>query len=108
MPRKAVILSLSMLLAGAFWTGLSAQKLTLDLDDVSIRELLYNIEEETGLAFFYSNTEIDVEAKVSVHVKGVQLEEVLRSVLPGIRCIILEERIILVPERRRAELPPPI
>lgn len=103
MFRKAFILSFFLLLAASFWTGLSAQKITLDLDNVSVRELLYNIEEETGLAFFYSNNEIDVEAKVSVHVKGVQLEEVLRSVLPGVRCIILEERIILIPERRRED-----
>ena len=67
MFRKAFILSFFLLLAASFWTGLSAQKITLDLDNVSVRELLYNIEEETGLAFFYSNNEIDVEAKVSVH-----------------------------------------
>ncbi len=32
MLRKTVILSFFLLLAGAFWTGLSAQKLSLDLD----------------------------------------------------------------------------
>ncbi len=103
MIKKAAILTVILLCIQAVWCTLPAQKMTLDLDNVTIRELLLNIEDETGLAFFYSNNEIDVNSKVSVHVKDVQLEEILRTVLPNVRCIILEERIILIPERKRTQ-----
>lgn len=80
-----------------------AQKLTLDADDISIQELFGHIERQTALAFFYSNNEVDVNARVSVHVNEAPLEEVMAEVLPHVRCILSEGRIILVPRAKRQE-----
>ena len=52
---RIIILTIVLSCIQAFNHSLEAQKLTLDLENVSVLELFRNIEKETGLAFFYSN-----------------------------------------------------
>lgn len=98
---RIIILTIVLSCIQAFNHSLEAQKLTLDLENVSVLELFRNIEKETGLAFFYSNNEVDVTRTVTVKVKDTQLVEILGIVFPEMRCLILEERIVLIPERRQ-------
>ena len=94
---RIIILTIVLSCIQAFNHTLEAQKLTLDLENVSVLELFRNIEKETGLAFFYSNNEVDVTRTVTVKVKDTQLVEILGIVFPEMRCLILEERIVLIP-----------
>ena len=98
---RIIILTIVLSCIQAFNHTLEAQKLTLDLENVSVLELFRIIEKETGLAFFYSNNEVDVTRTVTVKVKDTQLVEILGIVFPEMRCLILEERIVLIPERRQ-------
>lgn len=98
---RIIILTVLLSCLQAINHTLEAQKLTLNLEDVSVLELFRSIENETGLAFFFNNNEVNVSKRVTVKVKDMQLVDILNMVFPDMRCLILEERIVLIPERRK-------
>ena len=61
-------LTLSILLALVLAMPLAAQKrqVSVDVRDVSVKELLRQVEAETGFTFAYNNSEIDLERNVTV------------------------------------------
>src|SRR5687768_9865839 len=58
-----------------------AQKLTLDLRNVSLEKVFKDIRKQTGFVFFYEKSILQKTAKISVQVKDVTIEEALKKCL---------------------------
>ena len=59
---------------------------TVNLEDVTVLEVLKSIEKDTDYAFFYNNSDIDVSRVVSVSLKDASVEKVVSYILPGCVC----------------------
>ncbi|MHA7830259.1 MAG: TonB-dependent receptor [Flagellimonas sp.] len=55
-------------------------KLTLDLDNVSVEQLIDNIENSTEFRFVYKVSAVDLKRQVTINVKEVLIEKVLERV----------------------------
>ncbi len=75
----------------------SQSKVNLNLKDVSIKQLLEEIEKQTDVTFIYSDSNIDVNKGVSVKADNQSLEELLASVFQnsGVRYSMIENHIVL-------------
>ncbi|WP_211352086.1 TonB-dependent receptor [Dinghuibacter silviterrae] len=56
-----------------------SQKVTLSETDVSLKKVFKEIHRQTGFLFFYSDELLQPSRKVSIHLRGAPLEEVLDS-----------------------------
>lgn len=54
-------------------------KLSLDVNNQTIKEVLFRIEKQSGFRFIYESEKVNLNKKVSVHVKE-QTVEILESV----------------------------
>jgi hypothetical protein len=79
---KITVLLLLMSIAGVYAVDSYAQstKLTLQLSDKSIEEILFQVEEQSEFRFFY-NENVNVGNKVSLNVKNKTVFEVLDEIL---------------------------
>ena len=73
-------------------------KLTLNLNDISLQELFNTLENQTGYRFFYNNDEVDVSRKININVYNKTLTEVLTQVFEILPYTFreLENRLILI------------
>lgn len=69
---------------------------TVNLEDVTVLEVLKSIEKDTDYAFFYNNSDIDVSRVVSVSLKDASVEKVVSYILPGCVCRFDNKKIIIV------------
>lgn len=76
----------------------SAQNLSLDLKDVTLREALHAIEKESSYSFFYNDSFSDLGKKVSITVKNEPLRRVLDQLLnpTGLTYKFLEGNLIVI------------
>lgn len=74
----------------------SIHQVTVNLDDVTVQEVLKAIEKDTHFAFFYNNSDVDVSKKVSVHMNRVTISEVINHILPGYVCEFDNQKIFIV------------
>jgi TonB-dependent starch-binding outer membrane protein SusC len=73
-------------------------KLTLNMNDISLQEFFNTLEKQTGYRFFYNNDEVDVSMKINVDVKNKTVTETLRQVFENLPYSFreLENRLILI------------
>lgn len=96
-PKFKLLLALLAL----FWIGLPAyaagDKVSINMKDVPLKNVLKSIERQTDYRFFYSKESINVNEKVSVKAAGQTVAAVLDNLLPsyGIGYTIDKKRIIL-------------
>ena len=64
-------------------SGFAQQKISLNVRDMSIRNLLKSIEKQTAYRFVYSNNTIKNDDKASLILHDVTLDEAMNSVLQG-------------------------
>ncbi|MDR1780185.1 MAG: hypothetical protein LBR50_05570, partial [Tannerella sp.] len=62
--------------------NLLASKVTLNINNRTVKEVLKEIEKQSNFIFFYNDLAIDMERKVQVNVKNKEVREVLASILP--------------------------
>ncbi len=74
----------------------SGLKVSLNLKDVSIQEVLAAIEKKTDHVFFYNNADFDSQKKVTVNAVDKPVERIIAEILPGFDCKIENKKIILV------------
>src|SRR6056297_3260605 len=76
--------------------------ISIDCNDLEIREVLNHIEEQTGLVFSYNNRLFDDKERVSLKVEALPLDAVLRILFRDmqIQHVIIEQQIILKRERK--------
>ncbi|WP_159523599.1 SusC/RagA family TonB-linked outer membrane protein [Sunxiuqinia indica] len=72
-------------------------RLTLKMENATIKQVLNSIEEQTDFFFLYNSKLIDVEQKVSIDVPGQNINNVLDQLFAGtdIQYEILDRQIIL-------------
>lgn len=57
-----------------------SQKISLNLDNVSVEDALKAIEKQSGYSFVYNSKQINVDRKVSVHAKDKTVENILGEI----------------------------
>ncbi len=75
----------------------SQSKLNFDLKDVSIKQLLEEIEKQTDVTFIYSDSNIDVSKGISVKADNQSLEDILSIVFANgeVRYSMIENHVVL-------------
>lgn len=75
----------------------NAQKLTMDLRDVSLQKAFKEIRKQTGYVFFYESEVLNKDSRISVRVQDLGLEETLNKCLSGLglRYNIVDKTIII-------------
>lgn len=77
-----------------------ATRLSLDLRETTVGEVLTNIENQSEFYFLYSNKLIDVNRKVSLRVKSKPVSNILDHLFvdTDVRYVVFDRQIILSPE----------
>ena len=77
------------------------EKVSINLKDASIKQVLRELESKTAYSFLYNDELINVERKVNVIVENKTLIDVLDEVFQGSKVIykIVEKRVILIPSK---------
>lgn len=76
---------------------------SLNLEQVSVKEFLRNVQEQTGVNFLYNANLIDQAKKVTLHVKDKDLRLVLREVLHPINLTFLFQGESIIIKRLEEE-----
>ncbi len=78
----------------------NAQKVSLDLQNVSLEKVFKETKKQSGFSFFYNNGELRKVGKVSVHVNNVSVEEAISQSLlsTGFSFRIVNKTIVLNPK----------
>ncbi|WP_346858513.1 TonB-dependent receptor [uncultured Draconibacterium sp.] len=81
-------------------TYAQSARLSLDMKGVTVKDVLFEIEESSEFYFIYSNKLIDVERKLDVNVNNEKIEHVLDQIFEGenVKYTINDRQIILRPE----------
>ena len=76
---------------------LSAQlpRVSISVDDGSIRSVLTRIEEMTDYSFFYNSRDVDTDKTVSIRVEDEPLSHILATLLPDLKYKVVDRIIIL-------------
>jgi TonB-linked SusC/RagA family outer membrane protein len=72
-------------------------RLSMEMQQVSIKQVLATIEEQSEFRFLYSDSKIDVEKKVDVSYNNKPVEEILRQIFAGtnVRFKVVGKQILL-------------
>jgi TonB-linked SusC/RagA family outer membrane protein len=75
-----------------------AQRVSIALKDVTIREALHAVERESGYSFFYNDAFEDLSRKVSINAKDALLTDVINTMLQGTSLThkFLEGKLIVI------------
>ena len=91
-----LLLGIAQLLASKGFSQ-STVRLTLNLEDVRVEEVLLQIEEQSNLYFIYNREVVDVNRKVNVSYNNMELPQVLSNLFTGtgVEYEIRENHVIL-------------
>ena len=72
-------------------------KLSLDLEDVSINDVLKKIESQSEFVFIYENEALKIDKKISINVSDLNVDKILSEVFEGtgINFEIVDKQIVL-------------
>ena len=76
-------------------------KVTVELQNKTLGEVLKVLKEQTGVHFMYNTQEVNVGTKVSVSLNEARLEEALQSIFQGLpyRYNQVEDYILITPKK---------
>lgn len=85
----AILFVLSLLISQSsvnklYAQGYQTQKISVKAENKPIGELLDVISKDNNVKFFYSHQQIDVKKTISIDVKALELEKVLRKIFPDL------------------------
>ena len=113
---KKILWTKMKLLIAFFFAGLlvvsastysQQTRLSIKLDEVTVKEIFNQIEENSEFVFFYNEDNIDVYRKVSIDVKKRNVEDILNEVLEGTaNTFKVYDRQIVILSPEVQELPP--
>ena len=69
---RRLVVSLVLMLLAVLPAAAQNKKITVDLDNVPVREFIKTVESQSGYTFAYNNSEIDLTRRVSVSKDGSQ------------------------------------
>ena len=88
-----LILGLSTVSASTF----SQVRVSLDMKNATLKEVLKEITKVTGYEFVYSNNELENVGKISLSVENKDLQEVLAECLKGTQLwYVIEDQIVVI------------
>lgn len=99
MRNTILLLMLSVFQAFGGTSYSQTTKLSLDLNDVSIEQILTEIENQSEFFFLYNTKLIDIDRKASVNFKKKRIEYILEGLFEGtdIKYTVYDRQIILSP-----------
>ncbi|MGD9930343.1 MAG: TonB-dependent receptor [Mangrovibacterium sp.] len=83
MKLAVFLILISMVCVFASESYSQSKILNLNMERVTVREVLSNIEDQSEYNFMYSGKIVDVSRQISINVQNAKIEEVLRSVFAG-------------------------
>ncbi len=93
-----LLLTVILIKVSAVETHAQSTKVTLNGNNLSIKEVLKEIEKQSDYTFFYNDMTIDMERRIQVNVKNKDIRDVLINILPNCTLEVDGKRIILVPK----------
>jgi TonB-linked SusC/RagA family outer membrane protein len=84
-------------------------KLNLKAPDITVKDVLREIEDQTDYFFMYNDRKIDVQRKVNMKFSDARIEDVLHSLFEGshVKFMIKDRQIVLYTEDAEAGLSAP-
>lgn len=75
-------------------------KLSLNLKDATVQQVLDEIENLSEFYFLYSGKLVDVDRKVDIDVKNKKIKDILSDLFTGedINCLVMDRQILLSPK----------
>ncbi len=58
-------------------------RITIDMQNASVKDVLYEIEENSEFYFIYSNKLVDVDRKVNIKLTNKKVEDILDEIFDG-------------------------
>ena len=104
----AVMLAcLSLIFSSA---GLSAQsqRVTIKADNATVGTVIQSLKQQTGLDFFYSNAQVDVNRRVTLDLNGVELNQAMRQLLGNGFSFEYNDNVVVVKPAAASSAPPAI
>ena len=99
MKLSLLCIMVSTTLAFSAFSYAQETKLSLNLNDVTVKEAIKAIESQSEFLFFYREGQLDLERRVSVHSEGKQLKEILDMLFEGTdNHYIINERQVVIGE----------
>lgn len=97
--KLLVMLGLLLALSNVMKAEAQLQKISVELEDVSVVTLIKELKRQTGLDFLYNIDEVTRNGNISVSAKDVTVEEILKESLPekGLGFSIVNDVIIIKP-----------
>lgn len=92
----------------AYATGRAqGMKVSLDMHNVTLEQVLKELKAQTGMRFFYSVEKARGEQKEVVKMTGISLEEALRQVLDGTKLTYeIQQDVIVIREQQEQQQSP--
>lgn len=103
--KLIVMLGLLFALPAVLKAEAQLQKISVDLEDVSVVTLIKELKRQTGVNFLYNVDEVTRNGRISVSVQDWTVEEVLNKYLPrkGLSFSIVNDVIVIRPLEKRAD-----
>lgn len=81
-------------------------KLTLDLKDVSIENVLDEIESQSEFYFMFNQKLVDVDRKVDIHVKNIRIMDILNDMFKNTdtEFYVVDRQILLMPKNMSQQM----
>lgn len=79
-------------------------KLTLSVEEITLKEAFKQIEKKSEFVFFYNEDYIDVYRKVSLNAKDESVESILNELLDGIQSTYkrYDRQVVILPAEMKA------
>ena len=106
---KITFLFLFVFITGVFATEANSQvaKVSISAEKMNVRELIDQIERQTDYLFIYNKKEVNLNRKVSIHVKDKPVAEILHDLFKdtGIIYAMQGNNIMLMKKQARKDAP---
>ena len=86
--KLIVMLGLLFALPAVLKAEAQLQKISVDLEDVSVVTLIKELKRQTGVNFLYNVDEVTRNGRISVSVQDWTVEEVLNKYLPDRKSVV--------------------
>lgn len=98
MRITVLLLTLVLFKVSALETHGQNAKVTLNIKDASVKEVLREIEKQSDITFFYNDLAFDMNQKVRVNASNTEIANILKTILPDCTFEVDGKRIILIPK----------
>lgn len=79
------------------------QTVSIDAKDVTLKELLKQIETKSKYTFAYADSQIPINNRVSVTAVNKPIEDILAEVIPGVTVMRQDNKILLTMHQKQSE-----